>query len=113
MASKYLLFGNKKTLFMLLGLSVMLHFFVILHLGGYRLLIDEVFNGNRTIEMPPIMQMRQLNEEYTVNLETADNAHRMIREMPVNLAIQTNLQAEGQAVLSGGAEEQSHAKTID
>ena len=92
---------------MLLALSLMLHFFVILNLGGYRLLIDEVFAGNRTIEMPPIMQMRQLSEEYTVNLETADNAHGMIRKMPVTLAIQANLQGEGQAVLSGGAGEHS------
>jgi hypothetical protein len=113
MAAKYLLFGNKKALFMLLALSLMLHLFVILNLGGYRLLIDEVFAGNRTIEMPPIMQMRQLSEEYTVNLETADNAHGMIREMPVNLAIQENLPGEGQTVLSGRAWEHSHTMNIN
>ena len=99
MALKYIRFGNKKTLFMLLALSVMLHFFVVLSFGGYRLLIDEVFRGNRTVEMPLIMQMRQLNEEYTVNLETADGVHSMIREMPVNLAIRGNLEGEGQPVL--------------
>lgn len=88
---------------MLLSLSVMLHFFVILNFGGYRLLIDEVFQGNQTVEMPPIMQMRQLNEEYTVNLETAEKAHGVIREMPINLAIRVNLEGEGQSVPDGGS----------
>ena len=82
--------GKKKTLIMLLVLSVMLHFFVVLNFGGYRLFMDEVWAGNRTVEMPAIMQMRQLNEEYTVNLEKTSEAHALIREMPLTLAIDTD-----------------------
>ncbi len=90
MASGHPFTGKKKTLLMLLALSVMLHFFVVLNFGGYRLFMDEVWAGNRTVEMPAIMQMRQLNEEYTVNLEKTPEAHALIREMPLNLAIKTD-----------------------
>lgn len=88
--------GKKKTLCMLLVLSVMVHFFVVLNFGGYRLFMDEVWAGNRTVEMPAIMQMRQLNEEYTVNLEKASEAHAVIREMPLTLAIQSTVELEQQ-----------------
>ncbi|MGB0416755.1 MAG: hypothetical protein ACPGKS_07900 [Coraliomargarita sp.] len=82
--------GKKKTLLMLLILSVMLHFFVVLNFGGYRLLVDQILTDNPTVEMPAIMQMRQLNEEYTVNLEKTPKSHTVIREVPVTLAIQTD-----------------------
>jgi hypothetical protein len=79
---------------MLLALSVLLHFLVVLKLGGYHLLIDKVFKDHETVDMPLIMQMRQLNEEYTVNLETAEDSHNLIREMPVNLAVPVRLDSE-------------------
>ena len=91
MASQDPFAGKKKTLIMLLVLSLLFHFFVVLNFGGYRLFMDEVWGGNRTVEMPAIMQMRQLNEEYTVNLEKGAEAHTVIREVPLKLAIQTEL----------------------
>jgi len=94
MATGHSFTGKKKTLLLLLVFSVMLHFFVLLNFGGYRLFFEELLAEERTVEMPPIMQMRQLSEEYTVNLEKTPEAHALIREMPVTLAIETDQPTE-------------------
>ncbi|MEO0510912.1 MAG: hypothetical protein AAF065_13755 [Verrucomicrobiota bacterium] len=80
---------------MVIALSIAFHLLVVVKLGGYRVVVDHFFDKNATVEMPAIMQMRQLEEEYTVNLEKKGTLESPspFREMPLKLVIDTEASA--------------------